>query len=73
MNLLTGIGLILVGLGLSILVFTSFTYHTQERVVDLGPLKVNKEKTHTISFSPWAGGACLAAGAFLVFTGSRKP
>lgn len=67
---LVGIVLIIVGLvGLSV---QAITYRTKERVVDLGPLKVEATKEKTVSLPPVVGGVAVAAGVVLVSVGSRR-
>jgi len=49
------IGIILLVIGIVMMIYTGFTYVTTERVVDLGPLKVNKEEHHPVQWSPIVG------------------
>jgi hypothetical protein len=65
------IGVLLILFGICALVFQGFTYFTQERVVDAGPLKVDVQKPHTIVFHPVVGIAAVAGGAVMVVAGSR--
>ncbi len=65
------IGIILVVLGLFALAYQGITYTTQEKVVDLGPVKVEAEKEKTIPLPPVVGAAAIAAGLVLVFLGRR--
>src|SRR5471030_1784129 len=66
---LIGIALIIFGvLGLAL---GGFQYTTRERVVDLGPLKVDADKTHSVPIAPIAGIAALIGGVALVLAGSK--
>jgi hypothetical protein len=66
------IGMILIALGLVGLAWGGFTYKTQEKVVDIGPIHATREKTHTVPITPIAGGAALIGGIFLIVAGNKK-
>lgn len=65
-------GIILIVVGALMMIYTGFNYVTEKRVVDLGPLKVNKEQNHTVSWPPIVGGVILVAGIALLLTGRKK-
>jgi hypothetical protein len=64
-------GIILAIIGLLMVIYTGFHYITTEQVVDLGPLKINQEKTHYIQWPPIFG-AMLLVGGFAVIVFSKK-
>jgi hypothetical protein len=66
------LGAILLVFGLVALAYQGLTYTTRERVVDLGPLKVDADRERTIPLPPVVGGAAVAAGVVLLIVGSRK-
>lgn len=66
----TGIILIVAGLLLSI--FTAVSYFTNEKVAKIGPLEIDKEKKHTINWSPIVGIALVGAGCVCLFQGNKK-
>ena len=66
------IGIILIVLGVVALAYQGITYTTTERVVDIGPLKVDKKKENTIPLPPVLGGLALVGGVILVATSARK-
>ena len=43
-----------------------FSYTSRERVVDLGPLKVDADKEHSFPIAPIAGVGALVGGIALV-------
>jgi hypothetical protein len=65
------IGVVLIVLGVAALAFGGFTYTTRDRVVDLGPVKVDADKQHNVPIAPIAGVAALVGGLVLVFSGSK--
>ena len=66
------IGIILIVLGVVALVWQGINYTTTERVVDLGPLKIEAKKEKTIPLPPVLGVIALAGGIVLVVVGSRR-
>jgi hypothetical protein len=65
------IGICLIVLGVLGLAMGGFSYTTRERVVDLGPLKVDADKQHSVPITPIAGGAALLGGIALLMVGSK--
>jgi uncharacterized membrane protein YidH (DUF202 family) len=65
------IGIVLIVLGVLGLAYGGFSYTTRERVVDLGPLKVDADKQHSVPIAPIAGVAALVGGIALVMAGSK--
>ncbi len=65
------IGVVLIVLGVAALAFGGFTYTTRDRVVDLGPVKVDADKQHSLPVAPIAGVAAVVAGLVLVVSGSK--
>jgi uncharacterized membrane protein HdeD (DUF308 family) len=72
MKPITIIGVILIVLGVVALAYQGITYTTNEKVVDLGPLKVEAKREKTIPLPPVLGGLALVAGIVLVIAGARR-
>jgi hypothetical protein len=66
------IGICLIVFGVLGLAMGGFSYTTRERVVDLGPLKVDADKQHSLPITPIAGGAALIGGIALLMVGSKS-
>jgi hypothetical protein len=66
------VGVLLLILGILALGYQGFTYVTRDKVVDLGPVEVTKEKTKTVYVPPILGIVALAAGIALLVSGSRS-
>jgi uncharacterized membrane protein len=66
------VGIALIILGLAALAWQGITYTSKEKVVDIGPLKVEAERQKTIPVSPVVGGVTVAAGLVLVIVGARR-
>jgi uncharacterized membrane protein YidH (DUF202 family) len=66
------IGIALIVVGVLALAFGGFSYTTRERVVDIGPVKVDADKEHTMPIAPIAGVAALVGGIALVMVGAKS-
>jgi uncharacterized membrane protein YidH (DUF202 family) len=60
------LGLILIIVGILALIYTGFRYTTEEKVVDVGPLKIDKEKKHNINWPPITGVVLLIGGVVIL-------
>ena len=65
------IGICLIVFGVLALALGGFSYTTRERVVDLGPLKVDADKEHRMPIAPIAGVAALVGGIVMVMAGAK--
>ena len=72
MKALTIVGIILIALGVVALAYQGISYTTTEKVVDIGPLKVEAQKEKTIPLPPILGGLALAGGIVLVVVSARE-
>jgi hypothetical protein len=66
------VGIILIVLGAVALAYQGISYTTREKVVDLGPLKVEANKEKTIPLPPVLGAVLVAGGVVLVAVSARK-
>ena len=65
-------GIVLVVLGVLALAYQGIRYTTQEKLIDLGPLKVTASEQKTIPLPPIVGGVALVAGIALVLADRKK-
>ena len=66
------IGIVLIIVGILMLIFTNVNFTTEKKVVDLGPLEVNKKEKKSIGWPIWAGGVLMVAGIALVVVDNKK-
>ena len=66
------LGIVLSIIGILMIIYTGFNYVTTERVVDLGPLKINAEKNHPVQWSPIVGVILLVGGIVVLVTSKNK-
>jgi len=66
------VGVLLIVLGIAGLVIPRFTYTTEEKVLEVGPIVATAEKEHSIRVPDIAGVVAVIAGAALVFASRRR-
>ena len=66
------IGITLIVLGVLALAAGGFSYKSNEKIIDAGPIQASAETTKHVPISPVLGGVLLAAGFVLLFVGNRK-
>ncbi|NLP57526.1 hypothetical protein [Lutibacter sp. B1] len=66
------IGLVAIVIGIIMMVFTSINFKTKEEVVDLGAVKINKEKNHPVKWSPIIGAVLIIGGIVVVATAKKS-
>jgi hypothetical protein len=65
------LGIVVLALGIIMTIFTGFNIITKEKVVDIGPLEINKEEKTPIYWSPITGGVLIVAGAIILVAGRK--
>ena len=71
-NHMKTIGIVLAAIGIMMIIYTGFNYVTKEKVVDLGPIEINKEKSHPVQWSPIVGVVLLVGGIIVVLTDKKS-
>ena len=72
MNGRTMIALVLVIIGILALIYQGFSYTTQKKVLDVGPIQATKEEHHTVPLPPVLGVIALVGGILVLVTGRRS-
>jgi hypothetical protein len=65
-------GIILVAAGILMLVFGNISFTTEKKVVDIGPVEINKKEKKTIGWPNYAGIIAIVGGVAVLFAGNRK-
>lgn len=65
------LGVILVVLGVLALVYQGFTYTTQKKMLDVGPIQATKQERHTVPLPPILGALALIGGV-IILVSDRK-
>ena len=63
------LGIALAAIGIIMMLYTGFNYVTTKKLVDLGPIQINKTENHPVQWSPIIGGLLLVGGIALIVTG----
>ena len=66
------LGLVLAVLGAIGLALESFTYITQEQVIDIGPIEASAQVEERVTIPPLAAGAVLVLGLGMTAAASRR-
>ena len=66
------LGIILIIAGIVMLIFREFNFTQEKKVVDLGPVEINKKETKTIGWPVYAGGIAVAAGVVVLLASNKK-
>jgi len=64
-------GLMLIALGIAGLLLGRFSYTTERRVIDMGPITASVDEKHSIDVPDMAGIAAVLAGTLLVYLGRK--
>ena len=65
-------GIVLIIAGVAALLYGGFTYTTQKKAVDLGPLQVEKTEHHSVPLPPLLGVVAIIGGGALFFFGGKE-
>ncbi|WP_339920732.1 hypothetical protein [uncultured Flavobacterium sp.] len=60
------IGILIIIIGAIMVFYTGFNYVTTEKVVDIGPIEINKQQSHPVQWSPILGVVLIMGGVVLV-------
>ena len=66
------LGIILLVFGVLSLVYQGFTYTTQKKVLDVGPIQATKEEHHTVPIPPILGALALIGGVVVLIADRRS-
>ena len=66
------LGIILIIVGILMFVFRNISFTQEKKVVDLGPVQVNRQEEKTIGWPIYAGGIAVVAGIALVALDRNK-
>ncbi|MBN2637156.1 MAG: hypothetical protein JXR61_12870 [Prolixibacteraceae bacterium] len=66
------VGIVLIVIGIVMVAYTGFNYVTKEKVADLGPIEINKEKNNTVQWSPVVGIILIVGGITVMIIDKKK-
>ena len=66
------VGIIILIIGLALTIFTTFSYFTREKIIDIGELEISADKPHRLNWSPLIGIAVMGIGGVVLWQSSKK-
>jgi uncharacterized membrane protein len=66
------VGIILIAAGILMLVFRGFNFTQEKKVMDIGPIALNKKENKTVSWPIYAGVIALVGGIACVVFDNKK-
>jgi hypothetical protein len=65
------VGILLIVLGLVGVIYGGVSWTRRDKVVDVGPVEVTRDKTESLPIPPIAGAVAIIAGAIVLVAGGR--
>ncbi|MBS0028107.1 hypothetical protein ACTJJ0_06415 [Chitinophaga sp. 22321] len=65
-------GIILIIAGIVMILIPGFFVQTEKKVVDIGPVEINKKENRWIGWPTYAGGIVVVAGVVLLVSGKKR-
>jgi len=66
------LGIVLIVAGILMLVFRGFNFTQEKKVIDVGPLEVNKKEDKRVSWPMYAGAIAVVAGVVCILADRKK-
>ncbi|MEO7802211.1 MAG: hypothetical protein ABIR81_09435 [Ginsengibacter sp.] len=66
------LGIILIVAGILMMVFRGFNFTQEKKVVDLGPLEINRKENKSVSWPIYAGAVATIAGIAILVTAKKR-
>ena len=64
-------GIVLIVIGIVMVFITGFNIITKKKVVDIGPIEINRDEKTPIQWSPIVGGILIVAGIAMTVRGKK--
>ena len=66
------LGIVLIVIGIVMIIFREVNFTKEEKVVDLGPLEVNKKENKKVAWPTYAGIVVAVGGMVVLLTAGKK-
>ena len=67
-----GFAIFLIIAGIVMIVFRGFSVTTEKKVVDVGPLEINKKENKWIGWPTYAGAIAIGAGVIMLVSAKKR-
>lgn len=65
-------GILVIIIGALMIAYTGFTVITKEKIVDAGPIEINKEEKHPVQWSPIVGVILVIGGVAMLVMNKKN-
>ena len=66
------LGIVLIAVGILMLVFRGFNFTQEKKVLDIGPIEINKKEKKSVEWPIYGGVIALVAGVALVISDKKS-
>jgi hypothetical protein len=66
------VGIVLIIAGIAMLIFRGFSVQTEKKVLDVGPIEVNKKENKWFGWPVYTGAIAIIAGIVIVAVSRKK-
>lgn len=66
------LGIILIVAGIAMIIIRGFSVQTEKKVIDAGPIQINRKENKWIGWPTYAGAAVAVIGVLVVAAGKGK-
>lgn len=66
------LGIVVIIVGILMMIYTGFNYVTTEKVIEIGPININKEKNHSVQWTPFIGLLVIIGGLIILKVDNKK-
>lgn len=66
------LGLVLVIVGILMMIFNSINFQTEKKVLDVGPVEINKKENKRVGWPLYAGAVVCITGAVVVLAARKR-
>ena len=65
-------GMVIIIIGAILTIYTTFTFFTREKVIEIGQVEITKDKPHSFAWSPVIGVVIIGIGGVVLWQASKK-
>jgi hypothetical protein len=66
------LGIVLIAAGILMFIFGKVSFTKDEKIVDIGPVEINKKEKKTLNWPDYAGGIAILAGVVVLVADRKK-